>query len=75
MATIIDFSKTHKIAPEKKSGVLNKPGSKKLYADFRYHGQRIVKSSGLDDTPENRDELRKWVDCYRRFNSLPKISI
>jgi integrase len=62
MATIINLDTAHKIAPEKKSGVLNKPGSKKLYTDFRYHGQRIVKSSGLDDTPENRQTLYEWVD-------------
>ena len=62
MATIINLDTAHKIAPEKKSGVLNKPGSKKLYTDFRYHGQRIVKSSGLDDTLENRQTLYEWVD-------------
>jgi integrase len=62
MGTIINFNKTHKIAPEKKSGVLNKPGSKKLYTDLRYHGRRIVKSSGKDDSPENREELQAWVD-------------
>jgi len=62
MATILNFNKTHKIAPEKKSGVLNKPGSKKLYIDIRYHGRRIVKSSCKDDSLENREELQKWVD-------------
>jgi len=62
MAEIINFNTTHKIAPEKKSGVLRKPGSKKLYTDLRYHGQRIVKSSGLDDTPENWEKLQEWVD-------------
>jgi integrase len=62
MATILNFNKTRKIAPEKEPGVLNKPGSKKLYTDLRYHGKRIVKSSGLDDTPENRQELQEWVD-------------
>ncbi len=62
MATILNFDKNHSMATERKSGVLNKPGSKKLYTDLRYHGQRIVKSSGLDDTPENRQTLYEWVD-------------
>ncbi len=65
MATILNFNKTHKIAPEKKSGVLRKPGSKKLYTDLRYHGRRIVKSSGLNDTPKNWETLQKWVDRQR----------
>ena len=30
-----------------------KNGSKKLYVDFYYHGVRIVKSTGLDNTPGN----------------------
>jgi len=62
MAMILNFNKTRKIEPEKKPGVLNKPGTKKLYTDLRYHGKRIVKSSGWDDTPENRQELQEWVD-------------
>ncbi len=29
---------------------------------MRFLPFRIVKSSGLDDTPENRQELQEWVD-------------
>ena len=40
--------------------------SKKLYADFYYYGHRITKSTGLDDTPVNRERvqalLRKVFD-------------
>ncbi|MDA8161625.1 MAG: DUF3596 domain-containing protein [Desulfobacteraceae bacterium] len=41
---------------------LNK-GSKKLYVKFYYHGVRVEKSSGLDDTPKNRVTLQKWLDA------------
>jgi integrase len=48
--------------PEKKTGVIRKPGSKNLYVDLRPHGIRIQKSSGLKDTLENRNTLQVWVD-------------
>jgi integrase len=34
--------------------IARKSGSRKLYLDFYYHGIRIEKSTGLDDTPGNR---------------------
>lgn len=41
--------------PKKYEGrIANKRGSRKLYLDFFYHGIRIEKSTGLDDTPQNR---------------------
>ena len=41
--------------PRKYEGrVANKRGTKKLYLDFFYHGVRIEKSTGLDDTPQYR---------------------
>lgn len=41
--------------PKKYEGrIARKSGSKKLYLDFFYHGIRIEKSTGLDDTPANR---------------------
>jgi len=46
----------------KKSGVIKKPGSEKLYVDLRPNGKRVQKSSGLTDTPENRMTLQSWVD-------------
>jgi integrase len=49
--------------PKDKGGrIRKKPGSKKLYVDFYYHGVRIVKTTGLDDTPENEDKAREWLD-------------
>lgn len=40
--------------PKNEGRIARKSGSKKLYLDFFYHGIRIEKSSGLDDTPANR---------------------
>ena len=62
MATILKFNKLVEKIPKKKSGVSRKRGSTKLYVDLYYHGVRIVKSSGLDATPENKKELQGWVD-------------
>lgn len=36
--------------------------SEKLYVDFYYFGVRITKSTGLDDTPQNRDKVRLFLD-------------
>jgi integrase len=36
--------------------------SEKLYVDFYYFGTRITKSTGLDDTPHNRDKVRLFLD-------------
>ncbi len=42
--------------------------SEKLYVDFYYFGNRITKSTGLDDTPQNRVKVRSFLD-----NSMQKI--
>jgi integrase len=42
--------------------------SEKLYVDFYYFGVRVTKSTGLDDTPQNRDKVRLFLD-----NSMKKI--
>ena len=62
MATIINLDRFVEEVPEKKSGVVRKRGSKKLYVDFYYYGERIVKSSGLKNTPQNEKRLQKWID-------------
>ena len=36
--------------------------SEKLYVDFYYFGNRITKSTGLDDTPQNREKVRLFLD-------------
>ena len=61
MATVLNFNRFTKKASKKQSGVTKKPGSNKLYVDFRYNGARIVRSSELDDTPENREKVQEWV--------------
>ena len=56
----------YKKLQKKQHGFTRKPGSKRLYTDFRYHGQRIVKSSNLEDTPENRKKLHEWVERQKK---------
>ncbi len=34
----------------------------KLWVDFYYRGERVRESSGLDDTPANRDQTRKRLN-------------
>jgi len=62
VATILNLKRFVKKVPDKKSGISRKPGSNKLYVDFRYHGVRIVKSTSLDDNPENEEKAQVWVD-------------
>ncbi|WP_224961280.1 tyrosine-type recombinase/integrase [Geomonas subterranea] len=40
-----------------------KKGSKKIYLDFFYHGVRLEKSTGLDDTPSNRIRAEKLLEA------------
>jgi integrase len=42
--------------------VIRKPGSKKLYVLFYYHGRRVEKTTGLDETPANLKKVRMWLD-------------
>lgn len=46
----------------RKGSIIRKSGSKKLYILFMYHGRRIEKSTGLNDTRENRVKVREWLD-------------
>jgi integrase len=48
---------------QNRAKVIMKHGSSRLYVRLNYHGQRIVKSSGLVDTRENRALLREAVDA------------
>ncbi len=48
---------------EKKQGtIIRKPGSRKLYILFYYFNRRVEKSTGLNDTPKNRQKVRLWLD-------------
>lgn len=47
---------------KQEGAVIRKPGSKKLYVLFYYHGRRIEKSTGLADTPAYRRQVRTWLD-------------
>jgi len=48
---------------EKKQGsIIRKAGSRKLYVLFYYFNKRIEKTTGLNDTPKNRQKVRLWLD-------------
>jgi len=47
---------------ERAGSVTRKKGSKKLYVSFYYNDVRVVKSTGLDDTPANERRARDWLD-------------
>nr|WP_321399413.1 DUF3596 domain-containing protein [uncultured Desulfobacter sp.] len=62
MTAILKLDHYRNEKPKTETGIIRKPGSKKLYVDLRPNGIRVQRSSGLDDTPENRQILRAWVD-------------
>ncbi len=62
MGTIINLKQFVDSSKEIKGSVTRKLGSTKLYVDFYYHGVRIVKTTGLYDTPANEQKARKWLD-------------
>jgi integrase len=62
VGTIINFERFVDRPEETKGSITRKSGSKKLYVDFYYHGARIVKTTGMDDTQENREKAQKWLD-------------
>lgn len=47
---------------KQEGAVIRKPGSGKLYVLFYYHGRRVEKTTGRDDTPANRKQVRTWLD-------------
>ncbi|WP_169400691.1 tyrosine-type recombinase/integrase [Desulfobacter curvatus] len=62
MTAILKLDYYRKEKPKKETGIIKKPGSNKLYVDLRPNGIRVQRSSGLDDTTENREKLRDWVN-------------
>lgn len=49
--------------PAKETGAIKRrKGSKKLYVDFYYFGQRITRSTELDDTPANERKVRAFLN-------------
>lgn len=47
---------------KRQGAVIRKPGSKRLYVLFYYFNRRVEKTTGLDDTPANRQKVRLWLD-------------
>ncbi|MCE5241895.1 MAG: tyrosine-type recombinase/integrase [Syntrophobacteraceae bacterium] len=62
MATILSFNRVDDKQERGSGSISRKAGSNKLYLDFYYFGKRIEKSTGLDDTLENRQKARIWLD-------------
>lgn len=56
--------------PKNEGRIARKTGSKKLYFDFFYHGVRIEKSTGLDDTPKNRYEAEQMLAAILEMKKL-----
>lgn len=48
--------------PRNEGRIARKSGSRKLYLDFFYNGVRIERSTGWDDTPENRRRAEKALE-------------
>ena len=62
MATVLNFKGLTDGPESRRGSVTRKHGSKKLYVDFYYRGHRIVKSTGMDDTPVNEKSTEQWLD-------------
>jgi integrase len=56
-----NIEKTEETITAQRGNISRKPGSSKLYVDLRYYGRRIVKSTGLPDTPENREKASAFL--------------
>lgn len=51
---------------DSQGGIIRKPGSKNLYVCLRYFGRQIQRSTGLPDTPENREKVRKFLEGVKK---------
>ncbi|KIH77491.1 protein of unknown function [Geoalkalibacter ferrihydriticus] len=58
---------------KKQGAIIRKRGSKKLYVLFYYYRQRIEKSTGLDDTQENEQKLRTWLN--RQMDGFDNLNL
>lgn len=62
MATVISYDQFVSKPETQKGNITRKRGSQNLYVDFYYYGERIVKSTGLADTPGNYKKARNWLN-------------
>ncbi len=62
MVTVLNFKSFTNGTESRRGNVTKKRGSNKLYVDFYYRGHRIVKSTGMDDTPANEKSAEQWLD-------------
>jgi integrase len=62
MGRLISIGDVIELKKGARGSIKNKSGSKMLYVDFAYLGERLERSSGIPDTPKNRTLLREWLD-------------
>jgi integrase len=62
VGTVLNLERFVGRTEETKGSITRKRGSNRLYVDFYYHGVRIVKTTGLIETQENREKAQKWLD-------------
>lgn len=61
IAKVIEWPVPRAAQPRRFGSVRLRPGSSRLWIRFSYHGQRIDKPSGLENTPENVAELEAFL--------------
>lgn len=54
------------VSSNSSEGIIRKPGSKNIYVCLRYFGRQIQRSTGLPDTPQNREKVRKFLEGVKK---------
>ena len=62
MSTVMQINGLVQASQTERGSITKKRGSNRLYVDFYHRGVRIVKSTGLNDTSENRQKIQGWLD-------------
>lgn len=62
MITGIESARVEAERRRQSGSITRKKGSNKLYVTFYYNGVRVLKSTFLDDIPENRKKTQVWLD-------------
>lgn len=64
MAVVVQLSQYRKEEARSFGTIRTRKGTTKLYIRFPYHGKTVDKSTGLEDTPENRAQLSTLLDRF-----------
>ena len=62
LGRVLSFKPSGTVQKRSRGSILKKKGSNKLYIEFRYYGVKVEKSTGLNDTLENRLKVEKLLD-------------